>query len=275
MRHHGFARITGALADHDGADKTGDARVDVHHRAAGEIERPPLVEHAGVGGHFVEFGLRGGLGGGVSRCGDGLGGGCDRVRAGPVPNHVGDREIDYRHPEQNEQHNGRETNALGEGADDQGRGDAGESHLERHIDVFGDDDAVREGRGRGIHVDALQERLVEPADEGVERAAVGEGERVAVEHPQHRHERHDHEDLSEDRQHVLRADEAAVEQRQPRDGHHQHQGGGDEHPGGVALIGNRRGGGLLGASKPDARDDPGQTETDRLWRGPEREIDHS
>ena len=90
---------------------------------------------------------------------------------------------------------------------------------------------------------AGEEDLGEAADVAVQRAAVGEGEAVAVEHPDHHHEAGDGEDLHQHREHVLGADEAAVEQRQAGDGHQQHERGGDEHPGGVAGIGNRRGGG--------------------------------
>ena len=48
---------------------------------------------------LVEIGLRGGLGGGVGRSRERLGGGVDRVGAGPVPDHVRDREVDERHPQ--------------------------------------------------------------------------------------------------------------------------------------------------------------------------------
>jgi hypothetical protein len=58
-----------------------------------------------------------------------------------------------------------------------------------------------------------QEHLGEAADE---RVPFGEGEAVAVDHPDHRHDADDREHLREHRQHVLGADEAAVEQRQAR-----------------------------------------------------------
>jgi len=40
--------------------------------------------------------------------------------------------------------------------------------------------------------------------------------------------------LHQDRQHVLAADEAAVEECETREGHQQHQRGARQHPGGVA-----------------------------------------
>ena len=55
----GSWRIAEALAEHQGADQGGDARVDVHHRAAGEVEGAPLEDEAGIGLHGGErlFGL--------------------------------------------------------------------------------------------------------------------------------------------------------------------------------------------------------------------------
>ena len=76
--------------------------------------------------------------------------------------------------------------------------------------------------------------LGEAADEAVQRAAGGEGEAVAVEDPDDHHEAGDGEDLHQDREHVLGADEAAVEERQAGDGHQQHECGRDQHPRRVA-----------------------------------------
>ena len=128
--------------------------------------------------------------------------------------------------------------ALGEGADDQGRSDHREGHLEHEISELRNHDAVREGRGRRVGVDAMQEGLGEAADPGGHAAAVGEGHRVAVQRPDHADHGDDREHLGQDRGHVLGADETAIEQRQPGDGHHQHERAGDEHPGGVTLVGN-------------------------------------
>ncbi len=55
------------------------------------------------------------------------------------------------------------------------------------------------------------------ADEGVETAAVGEGQAVAVGDPGDHADHADGGRLHQHRQHVLLADEAAVEQRQARE----------------------------------------------------------
>ena len=87
------------LPMHDRADEAGDAGVDVDDGAAGEVERAPLEEQAGIGERRVELGLRRRLGVGVSGFGDGLGCIGEGVGAAPVPDHVGDREIDEGHPQ--------------------------------------------------------------------------------------------------------------------------------------------------------------------------------
>ncbi len=83
-------------------------------------------------------------------------------------------------------------------------------------------------------VEARQEEIVEAADPGVHRAAVAEGQRIADDHPDHRHQRGDREYLRAHRDEVLLAHHAAVKKREARNGHHQHQRGGGDHPGGVA-----------------------------------------
>ena len=49
VRRHRFLAVADALADHVGADQAGDAGVDVHHGAAGEVERALLPQPAGLG----------------------------------------------------------------------------------------------------------------------------------------------------------------------------------------------------------------------------------
>ena len=48
------------------ADQAGDAGVDMHHGAAGEVDRALLEDPAGVGVDFIELGLRRGLRRGVA-----------------------------------------------------------------------------------------------------------------------------------------------------------------------------------------------------------------
>ena len=65
--------------------------------------------------------------------------------------------------------------------------------------------------------------------------AGGEGQAVAVDNPQNRAQAEDDEDLHQHRQHVLRADHAAVEERQPGR-HEQDERRRNEHPRGVTGI---------------------------------------
>ena len=68
----------------------------------------------------------------------------------------------------------RELHALGEGADDQRRGDRREGELEGEEGHFGNRHALREGVGGGLAGDAGEERLGEAADDRAEAAAVPE-----------------------------------------------------------------------------------------------------
>jgi hypothetical protein len=126
---------------------------------------------------------------------------------------VRDREIDDRQPQHHEQHQRPELHAFGKGTDDQRRRDAGEGHLEDHEDEFGQIDVVREGRRVGGIVTPARNALSSPP---TERAARGEGHRIAPATQTSAATQDDHEDLHQHAQHVLGADEAAIEQRQRR-----------------------------------------------------------
>ena len=282
MGSHGFLAVADALAKHEGAHQTGDAGVDVHDRATREVERANAVhprggtarEPADGAGDFIELRLRGGLGGFVgSGGGQRLGGGGDVIGSGDGPDPVRDGEVDERHPEEHEQHHGRELHALGEGADDQRGRDHREGHLEHHVGEFRNDDAVREGRDDRVGVHALQEGLTEAADVGDHAAArVAEGDRIAVENPENAHHGDDRHDLREHRQHVLGADQTAVEQREAGNGHHQNEQRGDKHPSRVALVrhgsgggsGGRRRRGVLGVGHASHERGGEKSETDHL-----------
>ena len=132
----------------------------------------------------------------------------------------------------NKRHCG-ELHALGEGAHDQRRRDCGERHLEADVDELVDGHADREGRGLRVCRDALQEDLVESADEC---GAAREGETVAVDHPDQDHDADAVEHVHQHREHVLGAHQAAVEQRKARDRHQQDEHAGGHHPGVVALV---------------------------------------
>ena len=90
---------------------------DVDHRAAGEVERPHLAEPADGSGLAVGLGI-------------------DR------PDPVGQRVVDERGPQQDEQAVRPEADALGEGPADQGRRDDGEHALVHAVD---EDRDVRAG----------------------------------------------------------------------------------------------------------------------------------
>ena len=94
--------IADALAQIKRADQRRDARGDVHHRAAGEIEA----------GNFAAQ---------------------ERVQqAALAPDHVRHREVDDERPQSGEQQHGAEFHALGERAGDQRRRDDGEHQLIDH-----------------------------------------------------------------------------------------------------------------------------------------------
>ncbi|MCY1294157.1 hypothetical protein D9M70_434400 [compost metagenome] len=202
VRRHGDVRVTLALAQHQAGHQAGDTGVDVHHGATGEVEHAPVPHQ----------------------------------RAVAAPHHVRDRRVDQGEPHCGEDQHGGELHALGEGTDDQRRGDDGEGHLE------GDEHAFREGGGQAVHRQAAEEGLVESADEGAE---VGdallhpggiEGQAVAVGDPEDADQRGDGEALHHHREYVLGTHHAAVEQRQAGDGHQQHEGRRDQHPGGIAAV---------------------------------------
>ena len=121
-----------ALAEADRAHQAGDAGVDVHHRAAGEVEH---LDH-----------------------GVGIAVGEEAVRS---PDPVRDRRVDEDRPQADEPQHGRELHALGEGAGDQRRRDDREGHLEADVDGLGDRRRQRFGIAdavRDVAQDALQER---------------------------------------------------------------------------------------------------------------------
>ena len=79
--------------------------------------------------------------------------------------------------------------------------------------------------------------LREVADE---RVAGAEGEAVADQDPEHADDAGGQHALHEDVQHVLGAHQAAVEEGEARQRHHQDQGRRGQHPGGVAAVDHRR-----------------------------------
>ncbi len=149
-----------------------------------------------------------------------------------APDHVGNRQVAQREPQHRKDHHGSKLDALGKGTDDQRHGDGGERGLERDEHILRHSGHRTRERIRG---DAHQEHLAEVAKEV---AFAGEGQRVAVDGPQHGDQRKDREHLGQHRQHVLAAHQTAVEQRQTRDDHQDHQHGRGHDPGGIARAQN-------------------------------------
>ena len=158
-----------------------------------------------------------------------------------APDHVAQRKIDQRHPNQHEGDIRAEFHAFRHRAADERRRDDGEHHLEQH-------EGLRRNRPRVIRIrgraDALQEQVRERvAANGVARR---EGHAVAENHPQRRDQRHQNQAVHHRGEHVFAPHEAAVKQDQSRRGHHQHQRRASEQPRVVAGVhgDQRRGGGL-------------------------------
>ncbi len=195
---HVLAAEAAARSHEQHADQARDAGIDVHHRAAGE------VEHAG------------------------------RPQETAAPDPVGDRAIDQDVPERHEQQEARELHPLGEGAGDQGRGDDGEGQLVAEEQELRQ--ALGQAVGR-VRPHAVQKDRIEAADEGLQgfgRHAEGQG--VADDEPEHGDDGRDGHLLGDGGQDVLAPHHAAIEERQARQGHEQDQGRGGDHPGGPARI---------------------------------------
>ena len=132
VRRDRRVRITMAAADHERRREPGYPGVDVHHRAAREIQHAPVPHQC----------------------------------AGTAPDHVRQRRVNQSEPESDEDDEHAELHALGECADRQRGRDDREGHLE------GREDRFRDGPDDRIRRDARHEGLAEPADEhpGVSKA---------------------------------------------------------------------------------------------------------
>ena len=196
MRLGGRLDQAGAATDVQGRDQCGDAAREVDDRAAGEVEHAEAEEPA------------------VGR-----------------PDPVGDRRVDEGRPGDGEQDERLEALALGEGAGDEGRGDDGEHHLEGHEGQVGDGGGVDVGRLAGH---ALEREPVEAADEAQPRIGA-ERQGVAPQDPGHADQAEDEEAVHDRAEHVLAANEAAIEEGQA--GRHEHdQRAAGQHPGGISGV---------------------------------------
>ena len=151
-----------------------------------------------------------------------------------APHPMRQRHIDEHEPADREQQIGREPHPVGHRTRHQRHRDDRERHLVEHEKRFRDGLC---GRVDAVHGHADQEPAVERAEPG---SVADKGQRIAERHPEDRDHRDRRQRLRHGREHVLLAHHAGVEQRQARDRHHQHQRGGDDHPGGVGGVDGRR-----------------------------------
>ena len=165
-------------------------------------------------------GSEGGAGAGPGEVEDA--GGVEEALGRPGP--VGDGAVDEEVPEADVGEGGPEAHALGEGADGEGGGDDGEGALEEDEGGLGDagpaagEAAAGRAHGRDARAVAGEPEALGAADEDAARA---EGEGVAEGDPEERDEAGDGEDLEEDGEDVLLAGDAAVEEGQTGDVHHE------------------------------------------------------
>ena len=148
-----------------------------------------------------------------------------------APYHVRNRHIRERHPYHNEYQYRRETNTFRQRTDDQANGNTGKGALESNVDV------LIEAPHQRFQFNIFQQYPVEVADEA---AASAEGQRVAINHPQYADQRKRHDDLRQHGENVFTADQPAVEQRDARNRHKQHQRGANHHKSVVGFVRDRR-----------------------------------
>ncbi len=205
VRRHRLLRISQPLAQIQRADQRRNARRHVHHRAAREIQRrePPTE--------------------------------CRIQQPALAPHHVRHRVVHQQRPQRQEQQHGAEFHPLRKRPGDQRRRDDGKHQLVDHERLVGNG-----GRVIGVRLqpDALQEEVVETANEAMPLA---KGQAVSDQGPQDGDHRHHGETLHHRAQNILLAHQAAIEQRQPRPRHEQHQRRAHQHPGVVGRALGLRG----------------------------------
>jgi len=159
-----------------------------------------------------------------------------------APDHMRHGAIHNDRPQGEEDGHCAELHALGEGAGDERRGDDGEHQLVDHVGLLWDGRHVEVERVDDVG-DAPEKEMFEASDEGV---AMPEGQRIAADGPDHRHQTHHGEALHHGAKDVLLADQPTIEEGQAGAGHQQDQGRGGEHPSVVARRLGCGGGGLVG-----------------------------
>ena len=188
------------LAEQQAEHQSGDARADVHHVAACEVERADdIADEAAIA----------------------------------APDHVRERRIDDRNPQCDKRDDGSELHAAGYGAGDDGTRDHGEGHLETDVDDGGVGGIFWNVGCLCQHVAGCREasHLVESAEEW-QRPVAAVRERPSACHPHHSDDADDREYHHHGVHDVLAPRKAAVEEREARchecDQHraHNHECGG-------------------------------------------------
>ena len=130
-----------------------------------------------------------------------------------------------------EQHEGREAHAVGDRAGDQRDRDDREGHLVDHEQAFrGSSWRPRCTVSMPMPRRNRRSRLPRTGPSPRRRASSRSAPTASTRAPTAR------KALRHGGEHVLLAHHAGIEQRQARDGHHQHQRGRGDHPGGVAGV---------------------------------------
>lgn len=151
-----------------------------------------------------------------------------------TPDPFAHRRVDHEQPERGEQQHRAKLHALHHRADVKAGRDDREGHLKRDEEQFRNRGA-RRGRVDGEPAQAGRTEVAQPA-----AGLALEGERVAKRHPDQRRDAGDARALTEHGEHVLRAHQPAVEERQTRHRHEKDERGGGQNPGGVARIDHSR-----------------------------------
>ena len=223
VRRHGFTTVTNPLASDVSNHQTRHSGVNVHHRTTGKVERA-LLEQIACG---------------CTRCFSGFSRSIG-IRTGPEPHHVGNREVGQRKPGGDAEQYCRELDTFSPGTHDQRTGNGSKRTLEDHEGQLGNRDTFREGTGQRITGNALQQDLVERAKEGViQRMSFSKSDAIAIDHPQQTDQGKHHKHLDEQRQHVLLANQTAVEEGQTRDRHQDNKCGTNHDPGVIGLVHHR------------------------------------
>ena len=204
-RRKRLASVTLARAQHMGAHQTGNAGIDMHHRAAGKIQRTQARQPA-IG----------------------------------LPDPVRNRGVHHHRPHRHENQRGRKAHALDKRAHHQRRRDDGKGELKHRIHRLGNIRRNMADRDFLGVLDVIKPGKPEPfraAHQMAPCSASGrECNRIPHRKPQQTDNGADGGHAGHDIEHAFAPHHAAVKQRNARQRHQQDQGGRGHHPGRVRTI---------------------------------------